>query len=292
MGILLLGGTTASGKSSLAIEIAQKHDAVIVSADAMTIYRGLSVGTAKPSPADLSSVTHYGVNIREPTEDFDVSNFVELVHTTIASHPRVIVVGGTTFWLSALVRPLAALPPSDTKVRERFESIADVHTLLRSVDPEAAERIHPNDRVRIIRALEVQALTGKTQTELHRLGPRTPALDATVAWLDREDVYERINLRTSEMMARGYIEEVEAILASGIPATAKPLRSFAYRHVVEHIVDGLDLAEVERRTARDTRHYAKKQRTWARNLDWTASSEEYIKILGKQALTGSPRTQE
>ena len=288
MPVLLLGGTTASGKSSLAVELAKEHDAVIVSADAMTIYRGLSVGTAKPDAKELAAVRHFGIDIREPQEDFDVSHFVDLVRETVATHARVIVAGGTTFWLSALVRPLAALPPSDPTVRAELESVGNVHALLESVDREAAERIHPNDRVRIIRALEVHALTGKTQTELHRLGPRMGPLDATVVWLDREDIYERINLRTSRMFAEGYIDEVEALLSAGVPATVKPLRSFAYRHVVEHIVDGLSLEEAERRTARDTRHYAKKQRTWARNLNWTSTSEDSIKSISKHLFTRSP----
>lgn len=282
MPVLLLGGTTASGKSSLAIELAKAFDAVIVSADAMTIYRGLSVGTAKPGPKELAAVTHYGIDIRDPHEDFDVSNFVGLVGEVTAAHPRVIVVGGTTFWLSALVRPLAALPPSDPEVRSSFEGIDDVHGLLASVDPDAAERIHPNDRVRIVRALEVHTLTGKTQTELHRLGPRRGPIDATVVWIDREDVYERINRRTSQMMSAGYIDEVSALLNAGVPETVKPFRSFAYRHIVEHLVGDLSIEEAERRTARDTRHYAKKQRTWARNLNWQPTDLDSIKTIGKQ----------
>ena len=112
MSLLLIAGTTASGKSSLAVSLAKAHDAVIVSADAMTVYRGLDVGTAKPTPEERAATPHLGIDVRDIHEPFDVSDFVDLVETAKREYPRVIVAGGTTFWLSALVKPLAPLPPS------------------------------------------------------------------------------------------------------------------------------------------------------------------------------------
>ena len=279
MGVLLLGGTTASGKSDLAVRLALRHGAVIVSADAMTVYRSLSVGTAKPTIAERKGVPHFGIDILEPDQIFDVSEFVVLVDEVIEKHSNVIIVGGTTFWLSSLVRPLANLPPSDPKVRADLETLADPHKMLAGIDPCAAERLHPNDRVRIVRALEVHALTGRTQTELHRDGPRRRPIDAAIAWMDRPDVYERINQRVETMAKSGYLEETRAVLERGFSTRIRPLRSFAYCSIVQHLGGEIELQEALRRTARDTRHYAKKQRTWARNLGWIDSTEEEINEL-------------
>jgi tRNA dimethylallyltransferase len=287
MPVLLLAGTTASGKSSLAIELAERHDAVVVSADAMTVYRGLNVGTAKPSPGDQRRVKHYGIDLRDLDEDFDVSAFVGIVDEAMSDHDRVIVAGGTTFWLSALVRPLAELPASIPEIRAQFEALEDPHTALLSVDPEAAQRLHPNDRVRVVRALEVHAITGLTQSAHHQKGPRHPPLDATVAWMDHGDIYERIDQRTAQMVDEGYLAEVQRLLGEGHSRELKPLKAFAYRHMVEHCLDGLDLDEALRRTARDTRHYAKKQRNWARNLLWNPTNAESVRSTAESLFSGT-----
>lgn len=268
MSVLLLGGPTAAGKSDLAVELAERHGAVLVSADAMTVYRGLDVGTAKP-PADvLAAWPHACVDVRDLHEDFDVAEFVSEVDAAVARAGRVVVVGGTPFYLQALVRPLAALPPGDPDVRQRLEALDDPHGMLRDIDPDSAARLHPNDRVRIVRALEVHAITGRTLTELHAAGPRRPPLDATVAWLDRPDLRERIDLRLGMMRDQGYVEETAWALGQPGGREAKPLRSFAYRHLVAHVDGALDLDEAIRRTARDTWRFARKQRTWARGLGW------------------------
>jgi len=282
MAVLLLAGTTASGKSRLAIELAQRHEAVVLSADAMTIYRRLSVGTAKPTEAEMRGVPHYGIDIRNPDEPFDVSNFVDLATEVVADHPRVIIAGGTTFWLSALVRPLAELPASQPEVRARFDAMENPHARLSEIDPEAAERLHPNDRLRVVRALEVHALSGKSQTELHRQGPRHKALECETAWMDRDDVYDRIDARVEAMLQGAYLDEIKELLDEGLSDQVKPFRSFAYRHMIEHLQGTLELDEAARRTARDTRHYAKKQRTWARNLSWQAVDEKSIKAQAKR----------
>jgi tRNA dimethylallyltransferase len=287
MPVLLLAGTTASGKSALAIELAERHDAVVVSADAMTVYRGLDIGTAKPSQEEQERVKHYGIDVREPDEEFDVSAFVGIVNEAMAAHPRVIVAGGTTFWLSALVRPLAELPASIPEVRAKFEALENPHAALVSVDSEAAQRLHPNDRVRVVRALEVHTITGLTQSALHQKGPRHPPLEATVAWMNHEDIYERINRRTLQMADEGYIAEVQSLLRDGHSRECKPLKAFAYRHIVEHCLDGLDIDEALRRTARDTRHYAKKQRNWARNLMWESSDPDSVRATAESLFSGT-----
>ena len=284
MGVLLLAGTTASGKSSLAVDLAKAHDAVIVSADAMTVYRGLDVGTAKPSLAERSGVPHLGIDVREINEAFDVSDIVAIVDAAERDHERVIIAGGTTFWLSALVRPLAPLPASDPALRARLESIDDPHRTLADVDPTAAARLHPNDRIRVVRALEVFHLTGETQTSIHARGPRRAPLDAEVIWLDRDDLRQRIDNRLTEMVKDGYIEEAQRALDNAPHGKAKPLHSFAYRHIIEHIKGELDLDEALRRTGRDTWQYARKQRTWARGLGWSKTDQDEIPDIAKAAF--------
>ena len=194
------------------------------------------------------------------------------------------VVGGTPFYLQALVRPLAELPPPDPVVRARLDALDDPHARLAEVDPEAAARLHPNDRVRVVRALEVHALTGRSQSALHAEGPGRAAVEAVVAWLDGDDVNERIEARLGDMVARGYVEETRGILEAGWSPELKPLRSFSYRHLVEHLRGELDLDEALRRTSRDTRRFSRKQRTWARGLGWEARSVEEVRGLARDAL--------
>lgn len=270
MSVLLLGGPTAAGKSDLAVELAERHGAGLVSADAMTVYRGLDVGTAKPPAEVLVRRPHACVDVRDLHEDFDVTDFVAAVDRAIATHGRVVVVGGTPFYLQALVRPLAALPPGDPVVRAALEALPDPHAELARVDPESAARLHPNDRVRVVRALEVHRITGQTLSALHAAGPRRPPLDATIAWLDREDLRARIDLRLELMRGGGYVEETAWALRQPGGRESRPLRSFAYRHLVAHVDGALDLDEAIRRTARDTWRFARKQRTWARGLGWQA----------------------
>jgi len=271
---MLIAGTTASGKTDLAIRIAEETDAVIVSADAMTVYRGLDVGTAKPSIKERAAILHYGIDIRNLGEAFDVSEFIALVEEVQQRHPRVIVAGGTTFWMQALLNPLADLPPPNPSVRAELEKLEDPYQHLEDLDPTAAARLHPNDRVRIVRALEVHRLTGKTQTELHEAGPSREPLNAHVIWLDRDHLRERIEARLAGMWSAGYIEEAEWALSQDPKGLSKPLQSFAYRHLVEHLKGDLELDEAKWRTSRDTWHFARKQRTWARGLGWAGTLED------------------
>jgi tRNA dimethylallyltransferase len=284
MGTLLIAGTTASGKSATAIRLAKRYDAVIVSADAMTVYRGLDVGTAKPSLEEQEGVVHFGIDTHDLMDSSDVSDFITLVDQTLAAHPKVIIVGGTTFWLSALVHPLAELPPADPDLRAELSALERPHTALQALDPQAAARLHPNDKVRVVRALEVFHLTGMTQTALHALGPSRPPIDAETVWMDSDDLRERIEQRVDGMCERGYIAEVDWALGHDPKATSKPLQSFAYRHLVSANQGKISEPEALRCTARDTWQYARKQRTWARNLNWTQSPAGDIDDIAKRCF--------
>jgi tRNA dimethylallyltransferase len=272
MEILVLAGPTASGKSRLALELAERHDAHIVSADAMTVYRGLDIGTAKPSAEERGRVVHHAIDVRDPDGDFSVSDFLETIRLAGAAHPRLIVAGGTLFYLRALLQPLADLPAADPSLRAELEATEDLHGLLVEVDPPTAARLHPNDRIRLVRALEVHRLTGVAMSELHARGSSTPAPDHPLIWLDDEDLRPRIDARLQQMVEDGVIDEAKAALEAGWDPGLKPLQSFAYRHFLAHIAGEVDREEAIRCTARDTWRFARKQRTWKRNMGWQTSS--------------------
>lgn len=286
MPTLVLGGPTAAGKTRLALQIACRYGAALVSADAMMVYRGFDVGTAKPPPSVLRRFPHAAVDVVDAGEDFSVADFVATVARVQQDNERVLVVGGTTFYLQALTAPLADLPPADPAVRAALERLPDLHARLLQVDPVAAARLHPNDRVRLVRALEVHALTGRPMSALHSETPaRRP--DLAPCWLDRDDLRPRIGARLQQMAARGYVAEVQGLLARGVPADCRPMQSLGYRHLVSHLQGGMGLDEAWRQTERDTWVFARKQRGWARAQGWLVMTPAAVLERARQ-LFGPP----
>ena len=161
--VFVLSGPTSTGKSDLAVELAREFHACVVSADAMTVYRGMDVGTAKPSKDILKEIRHYGVDVRDLHQEFSVADFCRSFDDACREYDRVIVAGGTPFYVSALFRPLANLPSANPEIRKLLEGRTDLHATLSRVDPRTAARIHPNDRVRVIRALEVLIIQENTR---------------------------------------------------------------------------------------------------------------------------------
>jgi len=265
--ILVLGGPTAAGKTAAAMAVADAFGARLVSADAMQVYRRMDIGTGKPTPEELQRYPHACVDIREPTEEFSAADFARSAEACIAEGGPVCVVGGTSFYLRALLVGLAPTPPVDLALRAELEALADLHAELAAADPGLAAELHPNDRVRIVRALEVFRQTGRPFSQIraeHRAaGPRQAAVRL---WLDRDDLDARIDRRVGEMVSAGYVDEVAALLDEGVPRHAKPMKSLGYRHLAEHLLDGLPLDEAVRRTRRDTRKFARKQRTFLKGL--------------------------
>jgi len=282
--LLIIGGPTAAGKTAAAIEVARRWPVRLVSADAMQVYRGMDIGTAKPDADTLTAFPHACIDVRDPDEDFSVADFTAAVHEARRQHERVVVVGGTSFWLAALVRPLAALPASDPTVRADLEALPEPHARLQQVDPASAARLHPNDRVRIIRALEVHALSGRPMSALWAEGPREPAVDAEVAWVDRDDLRPRIGQRLGLMMEAGYLDEVATLLDRGFGPQHKPMRSLGYAHLAAHLRGELDLHEALRRTERDTWRLARKQRTWGRGMGWQATDRDGVLAAAERAF--------
>jgi tRNA dimethylallyltransferase len=285
MAILVIGGPTAVGKSRLSLDVAEAMGAVIVSADAMTIYRDLDVGTAKPSVTERRGILHYCVDVRAYNEVYSVGDFVEDTHAVIQEHEHVIIAGGTPYYLNALFRPLAPLPESQPLIRAELEQLVDPHQRLLEVDPIAAQRLHPNDRYRIVRALEVYEITGRPLTDVQQDPPMYPPLDAEIVWLERDDLRPRIGQRIEQMMSQGYLEECQRILDEDWDLSAKPLQSFSYKYLLQHLQGEMSLEDAIERTEIGTWHLARKQRTWSRNIGWRGISLEEAEIQIEQWIS-------
>lgn len=281
--LLVICGPTASGKTALAVDLAERLGAEIVSADSQQCYRGLDAGTAKPTPEEQARARHHLLDVAEPEEQLDAKRFVRLADAAIADiagrGKRAIVAGGTGLWIRALLRGLldapGASPEFRAALREELEKLGvpALHQRLREVDPAAAGTIQPNDRVRIERALEVHALSGRPLSELQREHRFAQArYDARIWFLDppRDVLRERIDARTRRMFAGGSLrKETEWLLSRG---GGKALKIIGYGECAEALRTG-DWAAAEERTKARTRQYAKRQRTWfARDagapLDW------------------------
>ncbi|MEC7987052.1 MAG: tRNA (adenosine(37)-N6)-dimethylallyltransferase MiaA [Myxococcota bacterium] len=268
MSVFLIVGPTAVGKTGLAVELALRYDAVVLSADAMTVYQGLDVGTAKPTMEERRGVTHFGIDVCRIDAEFSVASFLELFDEVCTHYPRVIVVGGTHFYFNSLLNPLAAMPSADMELRKKLEAIEDLHGELQKADPVSAKRIHPNDRIRLVRAMEIFTLTGRPFSEVQKDPPRRVPLRAPLIWIDREDVRDRIQQRLSVMMQNGYLDECRNILHEGWNLNEKPLKSFSYRYMLQAAKGDMATEEALEKTEFGSWRLVRKQRTWARGLGW------------------------
>lgn len=276
--LLVICGPTASGKTALAVEMAQRLDAEIVSADSQQCYRGLSAGTAKPTAAEQSRARHHVLDVADPEEQLDANRFVQLADAAIEEvhrrGKRVIVAGGTGLWIRALLRGLLAAPGASSGFRAALraemerEGVPALHARLARVDPDAARAIRPNDRVRIERALEVHALSGRRLSELQRehafAQERYPARVLQLS-PPREVLRERIDSRTRALFESGALErETRWLLdrCERVPEAGKALKIIGYGEMADALAGRCTRAEAEERTAARTRQYAKRQRTW------------------------------
>ena len=266
-------GPTGSGKSDLALDLAEWLGGEIVNCDSVQLYRFLDIGTAKTPPEHRRGIRHHLVDILNPEEVFTAGDYQRLgraVLADVASRGHVpVVVGGTGFYLRALLEGLSAGPSRDHTLRDRLarRRPGSLHRLLTRFDPDAATRIHPNDTQKLIRALEVRLATGKPLTALHRQEPEPlEGFHVLKIGLDppRDALAQRIDERCARMFDDGIVNEVRQILAMGYPPESKALESIGYRESLE-VVDGvIDQAEALELTRAATRQYAKRQRTWFR----------------------------
>jgi tRNA dimethylallyltransferase len=278
--ILVIVGPTAAGKTRLACDLAERLSAEIVSADSQQCYRGLDAATAKPTAGERARAPHHLLDVAAPEEQLDAATFVRLADAAIADvarrGKRVIVAGGTGLWIRALLRGLLPAPGASAGFRaalrkeEETVGIAGLHGRLARVDPVAAQAIHPSDRVRIERALEVHALTGQRLSDLqrsHRFAEeRYQALLVHLA-PPREVLWERIAGRTREMFAAGALERETAWILDRIgriPAASRALKIIGYGEMAAALRGACSKEEAEQRVTARTRRYAKRQGTWFR----------------------------
>ena len=276
--VIIIAGPTASGKTALAINLARSLSGEIINADSMQVYRGMDIGTAKPTREERRGIPHHLLDVVNPDEDFNAAIYrhmaLPLVAEICSRGKTCFVVGGTGLYIRGLTGGLMECPSSDPDLRERLRmeceihGTAKLHEKLKGLDPERAEDIHPNDRVRIIRAIEIFYLSNLRSSDLmKRHGFRESALNAMKICIrvDREELYHRINERSVKMAEKGLIEETRGLLSKGYSPDLKSMKAIGYRHVIRYLEGEWSLEETIANLKRDTRRYAKRQLTWFRS---------------------------
>lgn len=283
--IICIAGPTASGKTALAVALAKELHGEVVSCDSMYVYRRMNIGTAKPSQEEMEGIVHHMIDVADPDEDFSVSKYCEMaapiVDDIVARGKTAIIAGGTGLYMDSLIRGNAFAPFPSTGMRKKLEAQADeqgmdaILDLLRSIDPDAAARLHLSDRKRIIRALEVYYETGQTITahnlKTQAIPPRYTPLWLGLDFADRAELYSRIDLRVEIMLQQGLIEEIRQLLASGIPQKCTAMQAIGYKEFVAALDGQCTIEEAAEEVRKSSRHYAKRQLTWFRrnkNIHW------------------------
>lgn len=274
--LLVLSGPTASGKSAAAMALARRLPLEIVSADSVQVYRGMDIGTAKPTPMERREVPHHLIDVADPDEPYSAGRFVrdavEAIRDIRSRGRFPILVGGTGMYLRALIRGLDPLP-SDPRIREglrvRWEKEGGeaLYERLRRIDPETAARIRPADRVRVLRALEIVEMTGapaSSRRTAWKGGSETDRVLFFAVRLGREALYRRIETRVDGMVRQGLVEEVRVLLARGYGPELRSMNALGYRHILRHLLGGIPMEQAILEWKRDTRRYAKRQMTWLR----------------------------
>ena len=294
--LYIIAGPTAAGKSALAVELAKKLDGEIISGDSMQVYRGMNIGTAKIRPEEMQGIPHHLIDCVDQWEEWNVARFTELARQTaeeIWKRGRIpIVAGGTGFYLHAVAYG-AEFTSEETggSCRRKLEETAateggpqELYRRLMEADPEAAERIHPNNVKRVIRALEFFLQTGHRISEHNDEQKQKESpyeLHYNVLSMDRERLYERIDRRVDEMMRAGLVEEVQGLLRQGCERSMVSMQGLGYKEIIAYLAGETTLEEAVYILKRDTRHFAKRQLTWFRREEahWILRGEEELDTL-------------
>ena len=291
--LLIIAGPTASGKTALSVELAKRLNGEIISADSMQVYRGMDIGTAKVTPEEMQGVPHHLIDILEPHEEWNVMEFCRLAAEKIdeiASRGRLpILAGGTGFYIHALAYGAEFEEETKSKVREQLEkrSDEDLYAYLQQVDPASCEKIHMNNRKRVIRALEYYEQTGNRMSELNaRLKEKEAVYDLCflVLDLDRTVLYERIDRRVDIMLEQGLVDEVRRLRDAGYHREMVSMKGLGYKEILAYLDGEISLEEAVYVLKRDTRHFAKRQLTWMRReKDVTFLEREPVETLVERA---------
>ena len=274
--LLVVGGSTASGKSAAAVEICLKTGGEVISADSMQVYRGMRIGTAQPAPEEMRGIVHRLIGFLPPEQPFTANAYrdaaLPCVRSLLARGITPVVCGGTGLYIDALTRPMSLASPSDELLRARLHAEAEepggkraLHERLRAVDPQSAGRLHENDLRRVIRALEIYELTGRTMTEqMEEDSRREGDFDVSLYALSwpRELLYDRINRRVDRMMDEGLAGEVQALLDAGVPRDATAMQALGYKEIAQALCGERTMQEAVEAVKLGSRRYAKRQETW------------------------------
>lgn len=288
--LICIAGPTASGKTALSIALAQELGGEIVSCDSMQVYKGMDIGTAKPTLEEMAGIPHHMLSVAEPWEDFSVGKYCDMatpiVDDILTRGKTAIIVGGTGLYMDALIKGNDFAPVPSTGRREELERLAAEQGIdavieqLRAVDPESADRLHPSDQKRIIRAMEVYLETGETITEHNRktqlIPPRYDPVWFALEDADRSTLYARIDRRVEIMLEQGLIAEIQGLLDSGIPEKCTAMQAIGYKEFVDALQGRSSMETATALVQQSSRKYAKRQLTWFRRnpaIHWLRREE-------------------
>ncbi|MED2253921.1 tRNA (adenosine(37)-N6)-dimethylallyltransferase MiaA [Brevibacillus parabrevis] len=276
--LVVIVGPTAVGKTQLSLELAQQFNGEIISGDSMQVYRGMDIGTAKAEPAELALVPHHLIDIKNPDEEYSVAMFQESATQLISSINRrgglPFIVGGTGLYIESVTHRFQfSQATQDPELRERLQRLADtegvdaLHARLADVDPVTAERLHPNDVKRVIRALEIYESTGYKMSDFQLRAQHSPyELVMIGLTMDRAILYERINRRVELMIEAGLIEEVRGLLDKGYDASLVSMQGLGYKELIPYLYGEITLEKAINDIKQRTRHFAKRQLSWFRRM--------------------------
>lgn len=295
--VLVICGPTASGKTSLAIDCAKKLDSAVISADSQIVYKGLDIGTAKPTLKERAGVPHYMIDVAEPTCDYSVSDYcgqaLPIIYDIINSGKVPVICGGTGFYINSLLFDFSyGGVAADEAVRKKYYAIAEehgkeyLHSLLENIDPESAAKLHPNDVKRVVRALEICETGGKKKSDL--ADGNTKRFDYLAVAVDypREELYARIEKRVDDMFDSGLVQEVKGLVSCGVNETCRCMQAIGYKEVLECLKNGDNQSTMRGIIKQNTRRYAKRQITFFKKLNglvWLkpqeATAENIMELL-------------
>ena len=279
--LICIAGPTASGKTALAVELAKSFNGEVVSCDSMQVYRRMDIGTAKPTADEMQGIPHHMIDVCEPDEDFSVSRYVEMatpiVEDILARGKTAIIAGGTGLYVDNLIKGGEFAPTPSTGCRERLERMVELRGIeplieeLRRIDPVALEKSQGNPR-RIIRALEVWQETGETITAHNERTAAMPPRFDPMLWIgtdyaNRQELYDRIDLRVELMVKDGLLDEIREVLSSGIPEKATAMQAIGYKEFIDAMAGRSRLEEAIAQVQQSSRRYAKRQLTWFKRND-------------------------
>ncbi len=291
--IICIAGPTASGKTALAVELAKEFDGEVISCDSMQVYRRMNIGTAKPTEEEMDGIVHHMLDVAEPWEDFSVSRYCAMadpiLQDVLARGKTAIIAGGTGLYMDSLIRGNDFAPFPSTGRREELEAQADregteaLMDWLSQIDPDTAARLHLSDRKRIIRALEIYLETGETMTahnlKTQAIPPKYDPLWLGIGFDDRAQLYRRIDLRVGIMLQMGLVEEIQSLLAEGVPPKCTAMQAIGYKEFVSALAGEGTVADAAALVQQSSRRYAKRQLTWFRrnpNMHWLIRDREEI----------------